>query len=75
MALMVFPVSPIWGEEFEWTSVGIRGAVNYKEAWLPPGEKMDYEQFDVVGTLGFPGTWDVFWDWKVRYQLKPQVEC
>ncbi|MEX0828798.1 MAG: hypothetical protein WD032_01000, partial [Nitrospirales bacterium] len=56
-------------EDFEWTSVGIRGAVNFKDAGLPPGEKVDFEQFDVVGTLGFPGRWDVPWDWQARYQF------
>ena len=49
--------------------MGIRGAVNFKDAGLPPGEKVDFEQFDVVGTLGFPGRWDVPWGWKSRYQL------
>jgi hypothetical protein len=56
-------------EDFEWTSVGIRGAVNFKDAGLPPGEKVDFEQFDVVGTLGFPGRWEAPWDWQARYQF------
>ena len=60
---------PSLAEDFEWTSVGIRGAVNFKEAGLPPGEKVDFEQFDVVGTLGFPGRWEVPWDWRARFQL------
>ncbi len=67
--LSVCLASPTWGEEFEWTSVGLRGAMNFKDAGLPPGEKVDFEQFDVVGTLGFPGSWDVPWDWRARYQL------
>ena len=66
---IIFFPQPSWAEELEWTSVGIRGAVNFKDAGLPPGEKVDFEQFDVVGTLGFPGRWDAFWDWKARYQL------
>ena len=66
--LVLFPIQS-WGEKFEWTSVGIRGAVNFKDAGLPPGEKVDFEQFDVVGVLGFPGVWDVPWDWKARYQV------
>lgn len=61
--------APIFGEEFEWTTIGIRGGVNFKDAGLPPGEKEDFEQFDVVGTLGFPGSWDAPWDWNARYQL------
>lgn len=67
--LIVHLSAPSWGEEFEWTSVGIRGAVNFKDAGLPPGEKVDFEQFDVVGTLGFPGSWEVPWDWKARFQI------
>ncbi len=66
--IMLFPQVG-WTEEFEWTSIGIRGAVNYKDAGLPPGEKVDFEQFDVVGTLGFPGSWAVGWGWDARYQL------
>ncbi len=69
IVLLFLPSMPIWAEEFEWTSVGIRGGVNFKDAGLPPGEKVDFEQFDVVGILGFPGHWDVFGDWKARYQL------
>ncbi len=69
IVLMVLLSQPCLGEIFEWTSVGIRGAVNFKDAGLPPGEKVDFEQFDVVGTLGFPSQWDVPWDWKARYQL------
>ena len=35
--------------------MGIRGAVNFKDVGLPPGEKVDFEQFDVVERLGFQG--------------------
>lgn len=66
---MMFSPEPGCAEEFEWTSVGIRGAVNYRDAGLPPGEKVDFEQFDVVGTLGFPGRWALPWDWEARYQV------
>ena len=67
---MVLP-EPNGAEEFEWTSVGIRGAMNFKDAGLPPGEKVDFEQFEILGTLGFPGIWEVPWGWKARYQLTP----
>ncbi len=65
----VLLATPSWAEEFEWTSVGVRGAVNFKEAGLPPGEKVDFEQFDVVGTLGFPGHWVIPGNWRARFQL------
>lgn len=71
VSLIMFLPGRNWAEEFEWTSVGIRGAVNYKDAGLPPGEKVDFEQFDVIGTLGFPGRWKVPWDWDARFQLTP----
>ena len=67
--LMCLLTSLSWSEEFEWTSVGLRGGMNFKDAGLPPGEKVDFEQFDVVGILGFPGVWHGPWDWKARYQL------
>jgi len=67
--LLVLLAAPSLAEEFEWTSVGVRGAVNFQDAGLPPGEKVDFEQFDVVGTLGFPGHWEVPGHWNARYQL------
>ena len=69
IVLLILPSERSSAEDFEWTSVGIRGGVNFKDAGLPPGEKVDFEQFDVVGTLGFPGSWVVAWDWTARYQL------
>ena len=67
--LLLWPGQSISAEEFEWLSVGIRGAVNFKDAGLPPGEKVDFEQFDVVGVLGFPGRWEIPGNWHARYQL------
>ena len=69
IGFLILPSERTSAEIFEWTSVGIRGAVNFKDAGLPPGEKVDFEQFDVVGTFGFPGSWEVPWDWQARYQL------
>ena len=67
--LLLLCSPPTWGEQFEWTSIGVRGGMNFKDAGLPPGEKEDFEQFDVVRILGFPGQWNVPWDWRARYQL------
>ena len=66
--LVVLP-QQVWCGEFEWTSVGVRGAMNFKDAGLPPGEKVDFEQFEVVGTLGFPGIWDTPLNGKARFQI------
>lgn len=69
VVFLLLPIQSGWAEEFEWLSVGIREAVNFKDAGLPPGEKVDFEQFDIVGVLGFPGRWEIPGDWKARYQL------
>lgn len=69
IALLLLPIQSSFAEKFEWLSVGIRGAVNFKDAGLPPGEKVDFEQFDVVGVLGFPSRWEIPGDWTARYQL------
>ncbi len=60
---------PIAAKEFEWTSVGVRGAMNIPAVSLPKGEKEDFEQFDIIGTLGFPGQWTFWSDWNGRYQM------
>jgi hypothetical protein len=31
--------------------------MNFKEAGLPPGEKEDFEQFDVFAIVGLPWKW------------------
>ena len=36
---------------------------------LPEGETEDYEQVDVVGTLGFPGQWEFGPGWTGRYLI------
>ena len=69
LIVMALGLDSSWAEEIEWTAVGIRGAINFADAGLPPGEKIDFEQVDIVGTLGFPGRWDVPGGWIARYQL------
>ncbi|MDR4501318.1 MAG: acyloxyacyl hydrolase [Nitrospirales bacterium] len=50
-------------------AVGIRGGMNFKDAGLPPGEKVDFEQFDVFGIMGLPWQWDLSPDWSARVRL------
>ena len=60
-------------KELELVSVGVRGAVNFRGAGLPPGEKENFEQFDVFGVLGFPGSWELPAKWEARYRLNGTV--
>jgi hypothetical protein len=70
MLLLVpcFPESS-WGKEFDLVAIGIRGGVNFQSAGLPPGEKEDFEQFDVFGIIGLPWGWDYpssGWEFRTR---------
>lgn len=58
------------GEEykkFEILSVGIRGGANLDYVRVPPGEKEDFQQYDILGILAFPGSWETLWGWEARY--------
>ena len=62
-ALLVLLLMPsfsesIWGKELDVVAIGIRGGINFKEAGLPPGEKEDFEQYDVFGIIGLPWSWE-----------------
>jgi hypothetical protein len=58
-----------WAKEFELMAIGVRGAMNFKEAGLPPGEKEDFEQFDVFAIVGLPWNWQNPSGWEVRWRL------
>ena len=45
--------------EFEIISVGIRGGINLIPGGIPPGEYEDFQQYEVMGILGFPGKWEM----------------
>jgi hypothetical protein len=60
-------------KEFELTSVGVRGAVNFDGIGFPPSEKEDFEQFEVFGIIGFPGSWEFSTGWEGRYRLNGSV--
>jgi hypothetical protein len=66
LTLVVY--EPGWAQEFEWQAVGVRGAMNFKDAGLPPGEKEDFEQFDVFAIMGLPwgGELSSGWEWRWR---------
>ncbi len=49
-----------WAKDIELVALGVRGGMNFKDAGLQPGEKEDFEQFDVFGIMGLP------WGGKVR---------
>ena len=48
-------------------AIGIRGSMNFQNAGLPPGEKEDFEQFDVFGIVGLPGGWNFSSEWEARW--------
>ncbi|MCA9470044.1 MAG: acyloxyacyl hydrolase [Nitrospira sp.] len=56
-------------KEFELVAIGVRGAINFKDAGLPPGEKEDFEQFDVFGIIGLPWSWEYSSGWEMRWRL------
>ncbi len=53
-------------KKFEMISVGVRGGYNL--GGLPPQEKHDFQQYDVFGILGFPGSWEWPRGWEARYR-------
>ena len=58
-----------WAKDIDLVAIGIRGGMNFQNAGLPPGEKVDFEQFDVFGIVGLPGGWDFSPNWKARWRL------
>ena len=42
-------------KKFEMISVGIRGGLNLDPGGIPPGEKEDFQQYDVFAIFGFSG--------------------
>ncbi len=50
-------------------AIGIRGGMNFQDAGLPPGEKDDFEQFDVFGIIGLPWGWEFPSGWEIRWRL------
>ena len=54
--------------KFEIVSVGIRGGINLDPGGIPPGEKEDFQQYDVFAILGFPGIWEWPKGWESRYR-------
>ena len=55
-------------KKFEILSIGVRGGINLDSGGLPPGEKEDFQQFDVFAILGFPGSWEWPRGWEARYR-------
>ncbi len=53
--------------EFEIISVGIRGGFNPVPGGIPPGEYEDFQQYEVIGIVGFPGKWEMPWGVEGQY--------
>ncbi len=58
-----------WAKDVELSAIGIRGGMNFKDAGLPPGEKEDFEQFDVFAIMGLPWEWESPSKWHLRLQV------
>jgi hypothetical protein len=59
-----------WGHEIDLVGIGIRGGLNFASAELPPPEKDDFEQYDVIGIVGLPWRWEYpSSGWEVRSRL------
>jgi hypothetical protein len=58
-----------WAYEVDLLALGVRGGVNFKNAGLPPGEKEDFEQFDVFAIMGLPWQWKSPSGWELRWRL------
>ncbi len=43
--------------------------MNFHDAGLPPGEKEDFEQFEVFSVVGLPGVWESRSGWETRLRL------
>jgi len=52
-------------EKFEIISAGIRVGENL--GGIPPEEKHQFNQYDVFGIFGFPGSWEWPMEWEGRY--------
>jgi len=58
-----------WAQDVELLAVGVRGGMNFQDAGLQPGEKEDFEQFDVFAIMGLPWEWKSPSGWEVRWRL------
>ena len=59
-----------WGHAIDLVGIGIRGGLNFASAELPPSEKEDFEQYDVIGIVGLPWRWEYpSSGWEVRSRL------
>jgi hypothetical protein len=59
-----------WAKDVELVALGVRGGMNFQHAGLPPGEKEDFEQFDVFAIMGLPWEWESPSSWELRWQLR-----
>lgn len=59
-----------WAKDVELEALGIRAGMNFKNAGLPPGEREDFEQFDVFAILGLPWAWEGASGLELRTQLR-----
>jgi lipid A 3-O-deacylase PagL len=72
LTLLLMPSLPesSWGHEIDIVGIGIRGGLNFADAELPPPEKEDFQQYDVIGIIGLPWKWEYpSSGWEVRSRV------
>lgn len=67
MALTMFLSVPGYAWELEVQSVGIRGGINLEYVAIPPPEKEDFYQVDVVMYLALPWSWQYQSGWEMSW--------
>jgi hypothetical protein len=66
---LLFPV-PSRADDVRWLSIGIRGGASIKDhAILGRSEDETFQQYDVIGTLGFPWSFYTESGWGVTTQI------
>ena len=67
MTLTMLFSLPSYGWEVEVQSVGIRGGINLEHVAVPPPEKEDFYQVDVVMYLALPWSWQYQSGWEMSW--------
>jgi hypothetical protein len=67
MTLTMFLSLPGYAWDVEVQSVGIRGGINLEHVAIPPSEKEDFYQVDVVMYLALPWSWQYPSGWEMSW--------
>ena len=65
--LTMFLSVPGYGQEIEIEALGIRGGINLEHVAVPPPEKEDFYQVDVVMYIALPWSWQYPSGWEMSW--------